>query len=65
MKLEYKQRDDGFSYEVFAKEGDEKIKQNPSIFSYDTNQIIQPTTLIKILVTYMLFLSIAFSTIKE
>ena len=58
MKLKYKERDDGYSYDVYVQEGDEKTKQKLNILKIDFNEIIQPTALIKIMVTYSLILSI-------
>ena len=31
MKLKYKERDDGFSYDVYAQEGDEKVKKEMNV----------------------------------
>jgi len=31
MKLKYKERNDGFSYDVYVQEGDEKMKQELNI----------------------------------
>ena len=58
MKLKYKEKDDGYSYDVYVLEGDEKTKQEMNILQLDFNEIIQPTALIKIMATYFLIFSI-------
>ena len=40
MKLKYKQRDDGFSYDVYVQEGDEKTKKEMNILQVDFSEII-------------------------
>jgi len=40
MKLKYKERDDGYSYDVYVQEGDEKTKQKLNILKIDFNEII-------------------------
>jgi len=40
MKLKYKERDDGFSYDVYVQQGDEKMKKEMNILELDFNEII-------------------------
>jgi len=40
MKLKYKERDDGYSYDVYILEGGEKTKQELNILTVDFNEII-------------------------
>ena len=65
MKLQYKERDDGYSYEVYIQEGNEKTKQQLNMLKLDFTQIIQPTALIKIMVTYFLIFSITLESTKD
>jgi len=64
MKLKYKVRDDGFSYDVYVEENNEKTKQEMNILTLDFNEILQPTSLIKILITYLLIFSITLKNAK-
>ena len=58
MKLKYKEKDDGYSYDVYVLEGNEKTKQEINMLYLDFKEIIQPTAIIKIIVTYFLIFSI-------
>ena len=58
MKLKYKERDDGLSYDVYVDETDNNLNQQTSILKPDLNESIEKYTLIKILITYVLVLSV-------
>ena len=40
MKLKYKERDDGFSYDVYVQEGNEKVKKETDILKIHFNEIL-------------------------
>jgi len=53
MKLKYSLRTDGESYNVYVDQEDNTVQKDKGILHIDYNEIIQISTLVKIMITYI------------